>query len=166
MHPHFIRHALITLAVSLAAGSTLADSDGSLRTTATHPAYRNECGSCHIAFPPGLLPASSWRAVMGGLERHFGSDASLDAQTAADITRYLSTNAARRETAAPDGRPLLRITETAWFRKEHRDGHDGITPGIFRSAAVKSAANCGACHRDAANGNFDEHDIRIPRNGA
>ena len=99
MHPHFIRQALITLAVSLAAGSALADSDESLRTTTTHPAYRNECGSCHVAFPPGLLPASSWRAVMGGLERHFGSDASLDAQTAADITRYLSTNAARHETA-------------------------------------------------------------------
>ncbi|NML15911.1 hypothetical protein [Azohydromonas caseinilytica] len=25
------------------------------------PAYRQECGSCHVAYPPGMLPAASWQ---------------------------------------------------------------------------------------------------------
>ena len=45
------------------------------------PAYVQECGSCHAAYPPGMLPARSWQRVMGGLDRHYGSDASLDAPT-------------------------------------------------------------------------------------
>ncbi len=46
------------------------------------PAYKQECGSCHLAYPPGLLPASSWQRLMGDLPHHFGTDASLDAADA------------------------------------------------------------------------------------
>lgn len=154
------------LATSVAAGTVLADDDAQQRMNIAHPAYRSECGSCHIAFPPSLLTANSWGAVMAGLDKHFGSDASLDADTARDISNFLVANAGRRDTSSADGKPLLRITETRWFRKEHRDGHDGITPGVFRSAAVKSAANCSACHRDAEQGDYSEDRIRIPANGA
>ncbi|BAL25765.1 diheme cytochrome c [Azoarcus sp. KH32C] len=140
----------------------LADEDKVGRAVASPPAYRSECGSCHTPFPPGLLSAGSWRAVMGGLDKHFGSDASLDPATAADITKFLVANAGARDTSGADGKPLLRITDTRWFQREHRDGHDGITSGIFRSAAVKSPANCGACHRGAADGDFGERNIRIP----
>lgn len=31
--------------------------------------WQTECGSCHVAFPPRLLPAESWRAMMSGEER-------------------------------------------------------------------------------------------------
>lgn len=161
-----VRTLALLLATGGASGAVLADDDEQKRMNIAHPAYRNECGSCHIAFPPSLLTANSWRAVMAGLDKHFGSDASLDTDTAGDITKFLVANAGRRETAAPDGTPLLRITETRWFRKEHRDGHDGITAGVFRSAAVKSAANCSACHRDAEQGDYSEGRIRIPTNGA
>lgn len=37
-----------------------------------------ECASCDIAFPPSMLPAASWKRMMGELENHFGDDASLD----------------------------------------------------------------------------------------
>ena len=48
----------------------------------TPPAvYTQECGSCHLAFPPSLLPKASWQRVMSGLDKHYGSDASLDAAT-------------------------------------------------------------------------------------
>ena len=48
----------------------------------TPPAvYTQECGSCHLAFPPNLLPKASWQSVMHGLDKHYGSDASLDAAT-------------------------------------------------------------------------------------
>ena len=29
--------------------------------------WRTECGECHLAYPPAMLPAASWQAVMGGL---------------------------------------------------------------------------------------------------
>lgn len=30
-----------------------------------------ECGDCHFAFPPVLLPARSWKKLMGNLKDHF-----------------------------------------------------------------------------------------------
>lgn len=142
-----------------------AAADGA-KTFPLSPLYREECGSCHVAFPPGLLNAASWRAVVAGLGRHFGEDASLDAGKTRQIAGFLENNAARREKyAAVDaaGQPLLRITEGAWFRREHRDGHDGLTPAVWRLPAVKTAANCVACHRRAEAGDYAESGIVIPR---
>lgn len=167
-----MRKALAPLAIlsmlaigAAATGLARADDDDETRMNPPHPTYRDECGSCHVPYPAALLSADSWRAMMAGLDKHFGSDATLDAETAADITRYLVAHAGRRDTLGADGKPLLRITDTRWFRKEHRDGHDGITPGLLRSAAVKSPANCGACHRSAAEGDYSEDNIRLPHNG-
>ena len=53
----------------------------------TDPATLSECGSCHLAFPPSMLPAASWTRMMAELQDHFGDDASLDADTTAAITR-------------------------------------------------------------------------------
>jgi len=43
--------------------------------------YQQECAACHLAYPPGLLPAASWQRPMGNLPKHFGTEASLDATT-------------------------------------------------------------------------------------
>ena len=61
----------------------------------TDPLTVQECASCHIAFPASMLPAASWRRMMGELENHFGDDASVDADTTAAITRYLVDHASR-----------------------------------------------------------------------
>jgi hypothetical protein len=29
--------------------------------------WHSECGSCHVAYPPRLLEAASWRTIMQGL---------------------------------------------------------------------------------------------------
>ena len=50
-------------------------------------------------------------------------------------------------------------TETAWFQ----DKHDEVSPATFKRPKVGSAANCAACHPRADQGNYDEHDIRLPR---
>ncbi|MGE5336897.1 MAG: diheme cytochrome c [Gemmatimonadota bacterium] len=125
------------------------------RYTIDNATYRNECGSCHVAFPPALLGAGSWRAVMQGLDRHFGVDASVEAPARAEIAAYLQRAAgpARKEAGT------LRISETTWFRREH----DEVSPRSWKAAAVKSAANCGACHTQADRGDFSERNIRIPR---
>lgn len=131
---------------------------GSSAFTATHPKWKAECGTCHIAYPPPLLPASSWRRIMSGLDKHFGTDAGLDARTAAEIGVFLEQNAAsgKRALAAPD---TLRITETAWFQREHRK----VPEAIWKHPAVKTLANCVACHTAAEQGDYRERNIRMPR---
>lgn len=45
------------------------------------PLVQSECGSCHLAFAPSMLPARSWQALMGGLQNHFGDDATMRRST-------------------------------------------------------------------------------------
>ena len=122
-----------------------------------NPAYQAECASCHIAYPPQLLPKESWRALMSDLPNHFGTDASVDAKTAKEIQSYLEANAGR--VRADGAKPPLRITETRWFRHEH----DEVPAAVWKDPAVKSAANCGACHTQADRGDFSERSLRVPR---
>lgn len=107
------------------------------------PVYRSECGSCHVPYPPKLLPRSSWRQLMDNLGRHFGGDASVDAKTEAHLREFLALHAGRR--AAPPG-PEPRITRTPWFLKEHRD----------EIPAGRNPADCLACHERANDGFYDD----------
>lgn len=122
-----------------------------------NPAYKAECSSCHLAYPPQLLPAESWKALMAGLSRHFGADASIDAGGLAQIGLYLEQNAGGRMQVAAGSAP--RISETSWFVKEHRK----VPAATWKGAAVKSAANCAACHTQAESGNYSERTLRVPR---
>jgi len=124
---------------------------------AIKPKWVAECSTCHIAFPPRFLPAESWREMMSGLDKHFGSDASLDAESAAEITAFLEANA-RRKGREPMGKTTLRITETGWFKREH----DEISSRQWKNPKVKSPANCTACHIEAERGDFSEHNVNIP----
>lgn len=129
-----------------------------LRIPQTNAKFRKECSDCHIAYVPGLMSAESWRRIMAGLDKHFGTDASLPAQDNREITEFLVRNASNRWSAptAP-----LRISEAAWFRRKH-DSRE-IDPQVWKDPKVKSPANCGACHPDAERGDFNEHRIRMPR---
>lgn len=119
--------------------------------------YAAECGACHAAYPARLLPPAEWAVVLATLDRHFGVDASLDATTRAAVARQLGVDPAAA--GAPAKRPTPRITQQGWFREEH----DEMSAQLFRSPAVRSAANCGACHAGADRGRFDEHSVSIPR---
>ena len=122
---------------------------------------KEECGSCHLAFPPSMLPARSWQKMMGDLKNHFGTDASIDAASAEKITRHLTQNAAdargqrygdrlMRGLATQDA--PLRITELPrWVRIHHE-----VSASEWKSKKVGSKANCAACHADAERGYYDE----------
>lgn len=114
---------------------------------ASDPVYKKECGDCHMAYPPALLPGNTWRAIMEDLPNHFGEDASLDAATRTHIEAYLAQNSSRGGAASP-----LRISEQRWFRAEHRGD---ISRWTSRTNA-KSWSNCKACHRGAEQGMFDD----------
>jgi hypothetical protein len=128
----------MSFALALLLAAAPAAADGPLLPA--HPLYREECGSCHVPYPPRLLPAASWRELMSALERHFGTDASLEPAAHAGIERFLAANAGRRGASTP------RITETRWFRKEHRGE---ISP-------TQNPANCAACHARAEDGYYDD----------
>jgi hypothetical protein len=122
------------------------------------PKYRQECGGCHVAYPPALLPAASWQRLLGHLPQHFGSDASLDEATLKELSGWLQAHAgtSRRAVQVP---PQDRITRSAWFLHEHAE----LPPATWKLPTVRSPANCTACHAQADQGDFNEHRVRIPR---
>jgi len=153
------RHSIaVCVALAASAGTVLAGEGERRARVPLLPQYQQECAACHVAFPPGLLPAASWRRLMDNLPRHFGTDASLEAPVAAQISGWLTANAgtSRRGREEP---PQDRITRSAWFEHEH----GRIAAATWKSPQVKSAANCAACHTTANQGVFNEHDVRIPR---
>ena len=129
--------------------------------------WREECGSCHLAFHPSLLPGRSWTRIMSEQKQHFGSDLALDAPTTTALLTFLVANSAEQRKTEPatkielsikvDATPL-RITETPYWVKKHRD----ITAAVWQSSKVKSRTNCAACHLDAEAGTFEDAAMRLP----
>ncbi len=154
-----MKSSLSCAAIVLTSFGLLDAAHAESRPRATDPLWQQECGSCHVPYPPRLLSAASWNTVMDGLGSHFGSDASLDPASTKAIRRFLTRHAGTHTTER-QGKPLLRITETPWFVHEHSEE---LPAGIWKSPAVKSASNCSACHTQAAQGSFSEHEIRLPK---
>jgi hypothetical protein len=157
------RFTLLSAAVlTLAAAAVRAD-EGVRVPAIDHAATLKECGECHLAFPPQMLPARSWDKLMGDLANHFGENATLDQALREDIAAYLSQHAADASGTkgaarfikglAADATPL-RITETPYWKREH----DEIAEARYKDPKVKSKVNCIACHRTADKGEFLEED--------
>jgi cytochrome b len=129
------------------------------------PRYVAACDGCHMAYPPELLPARSWVAIVATLAEHFGEDASLDAEQTGAVAAYLRANAAERWDTlaahlfrpADPTRPTM-ISATPGWRQVHRR----IPAATFAAKAVGSASACDACHRDAASGRFAPQAVAIP----
>ncbi len=153
--PRALVCALAAAGVALAGAPSHADSGS---RTPPDPVFLAECGSCHVPYPARLLSAASWRTVMNNLDHHFGTDASIDAATAATIRGYLETSAGAGGKVSADP-ALVRVTQSPRFLRKH----DEIPASVFRSEKVKGAANCGACHASAPDGRFSDHDAHIPR---
>lgn len=122
--------------------------------------YLKECGSCHMAYPPELLPARSWTRVLGSLQDHFGDPAQLDAATQQRIHDYLvahaADNAQNEESFAimrslRPGETPSRITATPYIAGLHAAVLDPLWGGNPRP---KTLAECGVCHYLAQTGNF------------
>jgi hypothetical protein len=136
----------------------------------TNKTYADECGSCHYAYPPGLLPGKSWAKLLDdkALNDHFGENASLDKDTLKVISDYALENAAEKSNfkrsrkialATEVGEAPLRITEVRYIKRKHHD-----IPGkmIKGNKEVKSLSYCNACHTKADKGIFDSDTVVIP----
>jgi hypothetical protein len=98
--------------------------------------------------------------LVQNLADHFGEDASLGDKDQKAVLAYLLANAADSPNAGREGKKFaagisksdtpLRITETPRWLKEHRE------IGADKWKAVQSKTNCLACHKDAAQGVFED----------
>jgi len=129
--------------------------------------WREECGACHLAFHPSLLPARSWKTMMKAQASHFGEDLFLEPDTVAEINAFLVKNAAEQEQteaawkinqSIPKGKTLLRITETPYWLKKHQE----ITDAVWQNPKVNGKVNCAACHLDAELGTFEDAAMKLP----
>jgi len=132
--------------------------------------YLEECGSCHFAYQPGLLPARSWEKLLTpeALGKHFGESADLDADTLTVIRNYALAHAADKSyhkrsrkiaQATAEGEAPLRITEVRYIKRKHHEIPEKMIKG---NKDVKSLSNCDACHTQAAKGVYDADTVRIP----
>ncbi len=140
--------------------------------------YAQECGSCHVAYQPGLLPATAWQKIMApaALGNHYGDDASLTDELRNEIGNYLTANAADQATqvrarafavalntsGSTQGDALPRITETRYFVRKHDEIPARLVTG---NPDVGSFSQCNTCHRGAAEGVYNEHQVSIPGYG-
>ncbi|MDG4574601.1 MAG: cytochrome C [Defluviicoccus sp.] len=137
---------LVALIIAMGGAAGAAASGLERVPAVSHPATAKECGECHMAFQPALLPTGSWLRITDGLADHFGEDASLPADLAASIRAYLAANAGR------SGDPkVTRITEQSWFAKEHR-----FRASVWQRPEIKTKSNCLACHPRAEQGDYDD----------
>ena len=132
--------------------------------------YAEECGACHFAYPPGLLPTRSWEKLLdaNALEDHFGENAELDEDVLSEIQQYAYSNAADKSyykrsrkiaKATEQGDAPLRITEVKYIKRKHHEIPERM---IKDNPDVKSLSNCNACHTQAEKGVFDNDTVNIP----
>jgi nitrate/TMAO reductase-like tetraheme cytochrome c subunit len=118
---------------------------------------KEECGSCHVVFPPQLMTADNWMQLMKGLDKHFGGSAAIDPADNQSILAVLQSNAGTswKGMSSESG---IRVIDTAWFTRKHRK----IPNKLWFDDAVKSPSNCIACHVKADKGDWSEQSTRVP----
>lgn len=130
--------------------------------------WREECGSCHLAFHPSLLPARSWEAMLSEQSSHFGDDLMLDTATADELLAFLTKNSAETQPTEaawqinrliPAEQVPQRISATSYWDSKHAK----IGDSVWESKAIKSKVNCPACHLDAEQGTFEDAAMRLPK---
>ena len=167
----------ISLALALVWGLSFGDDDEGEYTflkrqpgvaPVTNALYKEECGSCHFAYQPGLLPEQSWNKIMSSLDNHFGDNAELGSDTHQQILAYLTRNSADKVNDRRSRKIMrsissasapLRISEIPYIKHEHDEIPRRF---IIGNDKVASLSHCDACHQNAQSGSFSERQINIP----
>ena len=172
--------AILAFALSVISASAIAEEDfldwlfDFHRTKGVQPVinklYQDECGECHFAYQPGLLPAKSWEVLLDAkaLRKHFGVSAELDEDTLKIIRDYAVRNSADKSwykrsrkiaVATEEGPAPLRITELRYISRKHQDIPEKMIKG---NKGVKSLSFCDKCHTQAGQGIYDADTVNIP----
>lgn len=148
------------------AGGESAGLRGGAISVSQDSVYLDECGACHLAYPPGLLPATSWRLLLDNLDDHFGDNAELEDNVRDHLNVYLQKEALEYGKPTPFSRqlrnmpaqPLRRITSVPNFILDHRDSSEEIGAS---SRVIGFYSYCENCHRSAADGDFSDPEIPL-----
>jgi len=128
--------------------------------------YEQECGACHFAYQPWLMPSGSWKKILEELPSHFGEDIPLDEQTRNTIAQYLTANAAEHVSAKRSrkimkslrGTTPVRVSEIPYILEKHHE----LDPAVLARPSIGSLGNCIACHTSADQGDYDDDYVVIP----
>ena len=130
-----------------------------------NPLFANECGSCHMIYPPQTLPKKSWQKMMANLDNHFGDDASLEDEDNQKILSYLLKNSSENSKKEYSVYLLksmkkddtISITEIPYWKYKHKN----IKKEVFKNPKIKSKSNCKACHSDIEQGLIEDKNIKM-----
>jgi hypothetical protein len=136
-------------------------------TIVNNPTYTENCGACHFAYQPGLLPSGSWAKILAKLSDHFGEAIELDPEAEKIIAEYLKANAADYSSAKLSAKIMKsignqtphRITEIHYIQEKHNE----ISPDMIKRKSIGSLSNCSACHTTAEKGVYDDDNVKIPK---
>lgn len=137
----------------------------------TNTLYAEECGGCHFAYQPGLLPTRSWKMLFSNLEDHFGENAELDKKDTESLVNYAMENGADKSAhkrsvkinrSISGGDTPLRITDVSYIKRKHRELSQRH---VEKNPKVESLSRCQACHTKVESGSFSEREINIPNFG-
>lgn len=161
--------ALALGATAFLLGLSPADDDA-VFTLPAGKLYLAECGGCHTAYAPGMLPPRSWRRLLDGLEDHFGEDATLEEPKRLALIKELETLAGaggksevrlqRLRAAIPASDVPLRLSTNPYLVALH----DELLEAVWQRKGVGSRANCGGCHPHANTGHYTEREVKVPAN--
>jgi hypothetical protein len=130
-------------------------------------AYKKNCGTCHFAYQPGLLPARSWGKILDEPGGHPGGMLTIEKNAKREIKNYLVDNSAEKSSGKRSRKILAsignstptKISETPYIKEKHRK----IKQEIFMQKSIGSRGNCSACHKSAEKGIYDDDDVVIPK---
>ncbi|MEM9157167.1 MAG: hypothetical protein AAGB13_19380 [Cyanobacteria bacterium P01_F01_bin.33] len=116
--------------------------DGLARYRAGAKTYVEACGSCHIALPPEVLPAETWRQLLSD-SNHYG----ITIETLQGPFRQIAWTYLR------DFSRNLLETETVPYRIERSRYFKALHPDVTFENPV-TVGSCVSCHPQADVGNF------------
>jgi hypothetical protein len=126
--------------------------------------WTKECGGCHHAYSPALLPMRSWERMLREQAEHFGEDLSLSPRVSAALLEEAradrtSTWAAWKLAASAGANDSpQRITELRFWRHAHHE----LPERAFKPPVSQGRHDCESCHLDAASGIFQPRMIQKP----
>jgi hypothetical protein len=123
--------------------------------------YNQQCNVCHFAYPPGMLPAGSWKKLMDAMPQHFTSQVMINIDTQEEISKWLQANAGTFALVAEEP-PQNRITQSVWWTRRHLN-NPKIAAAVLKKPAVGKGASCVACHSAAAQGEFSAKTVQVPK---
>ena len=128
--------------------------------------YKEQCGACHFAYQPALLPSGSWHKILSSLDDHNGEEIVIEEESKKIILDYLANGAAEYSSAkrarkimrSLDGLTPTRITNVPYIQRKHHE----IKEEVFKRESIGSPANCTACHSTAESGVYEDDNVHIP----